>query len=116
MMKKQMMTLAATLAAAVLTIGGVHTARSAFSTDNAYVKQQTIACTLEDGTDTEITAQANADESMILLSFDYFDDTVEVTAEKNEDGTYTVTDGGFFATKGAEVAQQAAAAGNWAEN
>ena len=79
----------------------------------SYTKYQDIHYTGSLGDELKIHVQSTEDETEMLLSFDFYGDEASVKVSRTGDGRYIVTDGGFFATDGAEVAELSVENGNW---
>ena len=79
----------------------------------SYTKYQDIDYTGSLGDELKIRVQSTEDETEMLLTFDFYGDNASVKVSRTDDGRYIVTDGGFFATDGAEVAELSVENSNW---
>lgn len=81
--------------------------------ETSYTKYQDIDYIDTLGDELKIRVQSTEDEAEMLLSFDFYGDKASVKVSRTDDGSYIVTDGGFFATDGAEVAELSVENNNW---
>ena len=81
--------------------------------ETSYTKYQDIDYTGSLGEKLKIHVQSTEDEAEMLLTFDFYGDKASVKVSRTDDGRFVVTDGGFFATDGAEVAELSVENSNW---